>query len=85
MRRLIYLLVRALRNMAQSPFLCSAAVTTVTVALLILAFFALVVLNIQQLTRSWSRDIQVVAYFERTPGANRLDRLLTQLKSWPEV
>ncbi|RMF47948.1 MAG: ABC transporter permease [Deltaproteobacteria bacterium] len=85
MRRLIYLLVRALRNMAQSPFLCSAAVGTVTVALLILAFFALVVLNVQQLTRHWSRDIQVVAYFDKVPSARRLDGVLSRLKGWPEV
>ncbi|TYO98744.1 cell division protein FtsX [Geothermobacter ehrlichii] len=85
MRRLIYLVVRALRNMSQSPFLCAAAVGTVTVSLLILAFFALVVLNVQQLTRHWSRDVQIVAYFERQPSGRQIDRALTRLRAWREV
>ncbi|PNU20811.1 ABC transporter permease [Geothermobacter hydrogeniphilus] len=85
MRRVIYFLLRALRNMRQSPFLCSAAISTVTVALVILAFFALIVINVQQLTRHWSRDVQVVAYFDHPPASPVLDRQLSRIRQYPEV
>jgi len=85
MRKVIYFLLRALRNMRQSPFLCVAAVGTVTVSLVILAFFALIVINVQQLTRHWSRDVQVVAYFDKTPDSKSLDRQLSRIREYPEV
>lgn len=85
MGKLIYVLIRALRNMRQSPFLCTAAIGTVTVALLILAFFALIVLNVQELTAHWSKDVQVVAYFDRQPGSRELDRQLSEVRQYPEV
>ena len=47
-----YFLKRALRNMRQSPVLSLASVGTVAVALALLAFFAIAVLNVQQLTAS---------------------------------
>jgi len=62
--------------MRQSPFLCTAAIGTVTVALCILAFFAIVVLNVQQLTQNWSREVQVVAYLDEVPAKNRLEMLI---------
>jgi len=54
----------ALRNMRQSPFLSTAAIGTIAVSLSILAFFVIVVLNIQGLTTRWTDEIQVVAYFD---------------------
>lgn len=71
--------------MRQSPFLCTAAIGTVTVSLVILAFFALIVLNVQQLTRHWSRDVQVVAYFDHVPNRPLLERQLTKVRAFPEV
>lgn len=85
MRRLIYFLFRALRNMRQSPFLCVAAISTVAVSLIILASFALVVLNVEQLTRNWSKEIQVVAYLDRVPAAPELERRIKEIKEFPEV
>lgn len=71
--------------MRQSPFLCTAAIGTVTVALLILAFFALIVLNVQKLTANWSKDVQVVAYFDKQPGSRELDQQLSEVRQFPEV
>jgi cell division transport system permease protein len=84
-RKLIYFFVRALRNMRQSPFLCTAAVSTVMVALVILAFFALVVLNIEQLTRSWSREVQISAYLDQAVGSESVAGKQTQIGHFPEV
>jgi len=85
LRKFVYFLVRALRNMRQSPFLCTAAVSTVTVSLLILAFFALVVLNVEQLTSRWSREVQVVAYLDQLPPARELDSWISRIRDYPEV
>ena len=82
---MIYFVRRALRNMRQTPVLCSAAIGTVTVALAILAFFALVVVNIQNLTAYWSEEIQVVAYLEAPPGEEVLREWIGDIEGYPEV
>ena len=76
---------RALRNMRQSPFLCSAAVGTVAVSLTILAFFALVVLNVQKVTAHWSEEVQVVAYLDELPQDQELQGWIADIRSQPEV
>lgn len=83
--KLIYLFRRALRNMRQSPFLCTAAVGTVTISLCILTFFAIIVLNVQSLTRHWSRDVQIVAYFDSLPSKTQVEKLRKQAAALPGV
>jgi cell division transport system permease protein len=77
---LIYMLRRALRNMRQSPFLCFAAIGTVAVALCILAFFAIIVQNVQNLTAHWSEEVQVVAYIDTLPEARQLEQWQKELR-----
>lgn len=83
--RSVYFFRRTLRNMWQSPLLCSAAVGTVAVALTILAFFAIVVLNVQKLTRHWSEEVQVVAYLDVVPEERLLQQWLGEIRGLPEV
>ena len=71
--------------MIQSPVLCTATVGTVTVSLCILTFFVIVVLNVQEMTRHWSREVQVVAYLDDVPTAPRLTSLIESAESLPEV
>ncbi len=71
--------------MRQSPFLCLAAVGTVAVSLTILAFFGLLVLNVQKLTTHWSREVQVVAYLQSVPEEARLQGWIRNIKNFPEV
>jgi cell division transport system permease protein len=80
-----YFVRRALRNMRQNPVLCSAAVGTVAVALTILAFFAIIVLNVQKLTRHWSEDVQVVAFIDSLPEERQLQQWMADIRSLPEV
>jgi len=83
--RLKYLLGGAFRNVRQTPFLFTATVLTVTVSLAMVAVFALLVLNLQRVGSSWGQEIQVVAYFDKTPS--QTDRLAWQaeLAKRPEV
>ena len=84
--RLGYLVAhRALRNMRQSPFLCAAAIGTVAVALAILAFFAVVVLNVQKLTGHWSKEVQVVSYIDELPEERQLRGWIEEIRHLPEV
>ena len=72
MERLIYFFLRALRNMRQCPLLCGVAVGTAAVALTIIAFFALVVINVQQLTAHIGEQVEIVAYLDPVPEAGAL-------------
>jgi len=81
----VYLSRRVLRNIRQSPVLCSAAIGTVAVALTVLSFFALIVINIQSLAAHWSEEIQVVAYLDNEPQATRLNDWRKLIENMPEV
>jgi cell division transport system permease protein len=81
----VYFLRRALRNMRQSPVLTAASIFTVGVALALLAFFAIAVLNVQRLTANWAAELAVVAYLEQPPDGPTLNRWLTEIRAYPEV
>jgi cell division transport system permease protein len=80
-----YFLHRALRNMLHSPVLSAASIFTVGVALALLAFFAIAVLNVQRLTLSWAAELAIVAYLEQPPDGLALNRWLAEIRAYPEV
>ncbi|RLB73766.1 MAG: ABC transporter permease [Deltaproteobacteria bacterium] len=80
-----YFILRALRNMRQWPFLCSASILTMAVALATVATFFLVVVNVEQLAARWTKEIQVVAYLQKPPATQKLAQLTNKLKNFPEV
>lgn len=80
-----YFLRRALRNMWQSPVLSLASVGTVAVALALLAFFAIAVLNVQQLTASWGENLAIVAYLDDVPDVKIIKGWAKEIESYPEV
>ena len=80
-----YFLKRALRNMRQSPILSLASVATIAVALALLAFFAIAVLNVQQLTASWEETLAIVAYLDDVPDDKIVKGWVNDIESYPEV
>jgi cell division transport system permease protein len=76
---------RALRNFRQTPVLCAAAVLTVAVSLTIVAVFAVLLINVQNLTRLWSQQIQLVAYIDILPEERKLQSIIEGLHNLPEV
>ena len=80
-----YFIKRALRNMRQWPVLCTAAILTMAVALATVATFFLVVLNVQGLASNWSKEVQVVAYFQQPPSRNQIASLISQVEKLPDV
>lgn len=85
LEKIRYFIRRAIRNMWQWPLLCSASILTMAVALATVATFFLVVVNIEQLAHSWTKEIQVVAYLEKAPSQSELPVLIKKLKQFPEV
>jgi cell division transport system permease protein len=75
-----YFFLRALRNMRQWPFLCSAAILTMAVSLATIATFFLIVVNIEQLAARWTQEIQVIAYLQRTPSSQELPDLIKKME-----
>ncbi|MBW6509848.1 MAG: permease-like cell division protein FtsX [Desulfuromonadales bacterium] len=75
-----YFFLRALRNMRQWPFLCSAAILTMAVSLATIATFFLIVVNIEQLASRWTQEIQVIAYLQRAPSAQELPTLINKME-----
>lgn len=80
-----YFLKRAMRNMRQSPVLSMASIGTVAVALALLAFFAIAVLNVQQLTASWGENLAIVAYFDDVPDETTIKGWIQEIEAYPEV
>jgi cell division transport system permease protein len=85
MDRLRYFFQRTMFSMRQNPLLCSATIGTVAIALMLLAFFTLIVLNIQNLAREWSRDIQVVVYLDQVPSEQKLQEWMDEIKQYPDI
>lgn len=83
--RVGYFLKRALRNMRQSPVLSLAAIGTVAVALALLAFFAIAVINVQQLTASWGENLAIVAYLDDVPADKVINGWIKDIEAYPEV
>lgn len=85
LERLRYFILRALRNMRQSPFLSTATVLTVTVSLAIVAVFALLVINVERMAGVFSREVQVVAYLDPPPGEVVLEEWRQRIAGFSEV
>jgi len=85
MKRLRYFIQRTVLSMIQSPLLSSATIGTIAVALMLLAFFTLIVLNVQNITQQWSRDIQVTVYLERVPSTTKLEQWQQEIDEHPMV
>jgi len=80
-----YFFRRALRNMRQSPVLSLASVGTIAVALALLAFFAIAVLNVQQLTASWGETLTIIAYLDEVPEDGVVEGWIRDIEQYPEV
>jgi cell division transport system permease protein len=80
-----YFFRRALRNMQQSPVLSLASIGTIAVALALLAFFAIAVLNVQQLTASWGENLAIVAYLDEVPEDSVVKGWISDIESYLEV
>ncbi|MDA8413276.1 MAG: permease-like cell division protein FtsX [Desulfobacteraceae bacterium] len=62
--RLGYFASRALTNIRQNVFVNVVTIGTITLALLIVALFLLIFVNLESAADTWSERVQVTAYFD---------------------
>jgi cell division transport system permease protein len=62
------LLKRGINPLRQHPWFALMGVTSVAVALTLIALFALISLNMQRAVGDWSRDFQIVIYLDPPPN-----------------
>ncbi len=81
--RLKYFSARAIANIRQNIFVSIVTIGTITLALLLIAFFLLVFVNLEGLADNWSKKVQVTAYFEQELPAQELAALRASIQSIP--
>lgn len=59
---------RGLTPLRQHPWFSLMGITSVAVALTLIALFALISLNVQRAVGDWSRDFQIVIYLDPSPN-----------------
>jgi len=80
-KRFAYFGRRAINNIRQNLFLSILTVGTITLAMLIIAFFLLIFVNLEGATEDWSKRVQVVVYFEKELTAQEVAAFRTRIDS----
>lgn len=80
-----YFLARALANIRQNVFINIVTVGTITLALLIIALFLLVYVNLEGVADDWSKKVQVTAYFEQELPQAVITALKENIQRLPET
>lgn len=81
----IDLLKRGLSPLRQHPWFTLMGVTSVAVALTMIALFALISLNMQRAVGDWSRDFQIVIYLDPPPNETVARQWQIALGSMAEI
>ena len=81
--RLAYFVARAVTNIRQNIFVNVVTIGTITLAMLIIAYFLLVFVNLKGLADTWSTRVQVTVYFDQEPAAQDLASLKASIQSIP--
>lgn len=81
--RFRYFFARAVINIRQNIFVNLVTVGTITLALLIIAFFLLMFVNLKGLADNWSNRVQVTAYFDQELPPQELASLKARIQSLP--
>lgn len=81
--RLGYFFRRALLNLRQNIFVNVVTIGTITLALLIVALFLLVFVNLENAVGNWSERVQVTVYFDRDMDAREQVELRTKIVAIP--
>jgi cell division transport system permease protein len=81
----LYFIRRAAASVRQSPVMQLVAVSTIGVAMLVLAGLLTVLQNMSALVDRWGEQVHLVAFLDAELPAARLDAVLGEIGAWPEV
>jgi len=79
--RMRYFSARAVANIRQNVLINVLTIGTITLALLIIALFLLVFVNMERLADNWSNRVQVTVYFEQELPPQELAALKSRIQS----
>jgi cell division transport system permease protein len=83
MGRFRYFVGRALLNIRQNLLVNILTIGTITLALLIIALFMLVFVNLEGVAEDWSKRVQVTAYFDQELSPPDLAALKSKVQAVP--
>lgn len=63
--KMVYFVTRAITNIRQNIFVNVVTIGTITLALLIIALFMLIFVNLEHAAENWSERVQVTVYFDK--------------------
>lgn len=78
-----YFLARAVTNIRQNVFVNVVTIATITLALLIVALFLLVFVNLEGVAENWSERVQVTVYFDKELNAPEQSALREKILALP--
>ncbi|HET7522020.1 MAG TPA: permease-like cell division protein FtsX [Bacillales bacterium] len=73
------------KNLGRNGWMTFASVSSVTVALLLVGFFTLLMINLNAVTNQVREDVQVKVFIDRTATQKQIDQLGGKIKSLPLV
>lgn len=79
--RTAYFVSRAFLNLRQNIFVSLLTIGTISLALLIIALFLLVYVNLEGMAESWSEKVQVTAFFDRELAQQEIVALKGKVQS----
>lgn len=79
--RTAYFVSRAFLNLRQNIFVSLLTIGTISLALLIIALFLLVYVNLEGMAESWSEKVQVTAFFDRELAQQEIVTLKGKVQS----
>jgi cell division transport system permease protein len=81
--RLGYFSRKAFRNLAANRLVTGLTISTITLALLIIALFMLVFVNMEGTVEQWSRKVVVTVYFDKDPLPQEVALLKNRISALP--
>lgn len=80
-----YFFIRALINIKQNIFINFVTIGTITLALLIIALFLLVFVNLEGVAEDWSSRVQVTVYFDQESSQAVVTAFKEKIQALPET
>ncbi len=84
-RRVQYFIQQAANSIFRSPVVQGVAITTITVAMLVLCVLLTLLLNLDQAADRWGREMGLVVFVSDTVDDEEQARLAHRIRGWDEV
>ena len=80
-----YFVVKAAQSIRQSPVMQLVAISTIAVAMLVLAALLTVLRNVDRIAARWQDEARIIAFFADDVPIEGLEAAATGVRAWPGV